>query len=181
MWPLWGLITTVALSGVFLIAMFVLKETAYANDISLLLFVFLTGASIAAASQMGYNLWPGLLIAASMMCGAITFMWGINRFAYRGLVMRTFAGFLMWLTSWPGAAIVVARKYMGWGVPVELIGELPWGLPNLTDPRVAELQRAAEGPVGEDQVAVNPSQMLERAAVAANPDPEVRRMALQEK
>lgn len=166
------LIVFVVVAVALLIGLLVFQYTPYMRDAILVLSLCLSGVAISAGIKlgMGLNLLWGLLLSTSLTCGAVTFMWGINRFSYRHPAIQFFAGLLLWAFSWISAAVIAVRRAIGWGGPVQIFGETMMDLPPIwaNDPEQEELQRWAEG--GGDAAFDAVGQSV-RAAIAAIPDP----------
>lgn len=175
------LIVFVVVAVALLIGLLVFQYTPYMRDAMLVLSLCLSGIAISAGIKigMGLNLLWGLLLSTTLTCGAVAFIWGMNRYSYRHPVIQFFAGLLLWLFSWISALVIAVCNVVGLGGPVEILEERIWKMPHWLDntPGQLDIQNWAEGVggaegVGDDIVDVVGSAV--RRAIAAIPDPDER-------
>jgi hypothetical protein len=119
------------------------------------------------AGVAGLNVWPGIGVGVSMSVAAVTFLWGMNRYAdWRSL--RVPMGLICGLGSWVSVLWVLVGTALGWELPVQLISEWPWGF--YGDDREAEMDALRDASIPEDVLKRVPS--VEKAMKAAE-DPNV--------
>lgn len=134
---------------------------------------------IGISAGMGLNIWAGLAVAAYALCAVVTFQWGFNRFADRALPLRVMMGGMFGAGSWFSVAVIAVGSYLGWLPAVEMIREVPWGMPGVTESAAVKqmmeasvgVSKSKDGEEGEGEgEAVDTLATYLRMAVAAIPE-----------
>lgn len=138
------------------------------------------GVFLGMAQAYGLNIWPAVIVSAYVMSGIVCFQWAVNRYADRGLALRILMGSLYGSVPMLSVPAILLQTYYGWEPPVELIREVPWGMPAPTeDIRVRAMLEASIGPKGELDSPLNLLEGAVRRAVAAIPELTDRQKAIQ--
>lgn len=169
-----GYIAVAGIIAAVLVVLVDFQRLGYLDNMMILLFLFLGGATAGSAHALGYNISGEIAIATSLVCAIIAFQWGINRYADRALPLRGMMGLLYGCGSWFSTVIIKLMTFVGWEPAIEIISETPWGMPSPSqDSRVKSIMETTIGSQSNAEIL----EVGIKAAIAAIPELDVRKTA----
>ena len=137
----------------------------------MLLSLVLGSVTMGIAQANGLNLWPGVALSAYVLAGIVCFQWAANRYSDRAVALRILMGALYGSVPILSVPVILGMTAAGWEPSVELIRELPWGMPPPEkDVRVRDMLEASIGPTRKEETPLNLLEGAIRRAVAAIPE-----------